>query len=307
MAFNISLKTGEPIAIIEGGNHNGEIIHINNNEDTNNFKNTNDMNILARDFFPQLKGRIGVRQLENLYEAINTGKRPLDTKVSSLYDSAKNMLECQKHKEVILEDGNMRPLFNINKERQVYYVTGMSGSGKSTYAGQLADAYHKLYPQNPIYLFSNKLSDQSLDKYKFINRLKLDNSFIDTPLTLDEISNSLIIFDDVENVPYKPLEKELDRIKDLILTQGRDRHVSFIYISHLANDYKRTRLILNEANCTTVFPQHCSQYSLKYLLEKYFGFSKNDVKKLYGLNSRWVSVYTAPLFVLHQKGGYLLH
>ena len=71
----------------------------------------------------------------------------------------------------------------------------------------------------------------------------------------------------------KEIDKELTRISDLILQQGRSYKCSFVYISHQANNYKATRNILNEAHHIVVFPSMSTRYSLNYLFGKYFGFN----------------------------------
>jgi hypothetical protein len=70
-----------------------------------------------------------------------------------------------------------------------------------------------------------------------------------------------VVFDDVEYNTVKEIDKELDRIRDLILQQGRSYRCSFVYISHQANNYKSTRTILNECNSITIFPAMTTRYS----------------------------------------------
>jgi len=181
----------------------------------------------------------------------------------------------------------------------------MSGSGKSYYAGQLVESYNKIYPSNKVFLFSNKEEDPALDKHKLI-RIKLDDSLVEDPIKLKELENSCVIFDDVEAIPSKKLAIELDRLRDLILQQGRSLKVNFIYIAHIANNHSKTRTILNEMHSITIFPAMTTKYSLKYLLERYFGFDKEQIRKINGLPSRWVTIYKAPFVALHEQGAYLV-
>jgi len=213
---------------------------------------------------------------------------------------------CWSMVQIILKDGEMKLTFDPNTERQVFYITGMSGSGKSTLTGELMENYHKLFPLHEVYLFSNKGDDPALDRHKFMTRVPMTRELYEDPLELSVLHHSLVIFDDVEAISDKALVKEIDRLKDLILQQGRSYHCSFIYISHLANDYRRTRTILNESHCITIFPQMCSAYSLKYLLEKYLGFGKADQDKIINLPSRWVTIWKAPICVVYSGGVYLL-
>ena len=48
-----------------------------------------------------------------------------------------------------------------------------------------------------------------------------------------------------------------------------------------------------------------TKYSLKYLLEKYFGFDKPMINKICKLPSRWVTVYKCPPLVLYSSGAFM--
>jgi len=332
MKYNLSLKNGSPVSIIYGGQYNAEILYLRDEDQKNicSHKNcshdkclkcikagclscgkknidVNEMEILIENFFKHMKGRLNFVKLDKLQQALINKIEPDDKDLKYLYNEALNLLSGSKGKEIILSDGEMKPIIDTTKERQVFYITGMSGSGKSTYVSKIAEAYYKLFPNNQIYLFSNKPEDKVLDQYKYIKRVKLDESLVDDPIQINELKNSLIIFDDIEAIPNKSLSNEMDRLRDMILQQGRSYKISFCYISHLANNYKQTRTILNECHSITIFPAMCTKYSLKYLMDKYFGFGKNDLTKLLSLPSRWVTISKAPVFVLYEKGGYLLN
>ena len=68
-----------------------------------------------------------------------------------------------------LEIGNSSKLQMIpdtNHERDVYYITGPSGSGKSYFVRMYCEQYKKKFKNNEIYLFSNLKEDVSLDSVK---------------------------------------------------------------------------------------------------------------------------------------------
>lgn len=168
----------------------------------------------------------------------------------------------------------------FNDERDVVYISGPSGSGKSTQAGIYAKYYHLMYPKNKIYLFSMKSSDKTLDKYTFITRIKLDEELYLDPIQLDELEDTLVLFDDVDAISDKKVNKEVQRLIEMVLLQGRDRHISVIFISHLACDYRRTRLIILESNIIILFPNTVSNHNLEYLLTKNMNLSKNNVNDI---------------------------
>jgi hypothetical protein len=55
----------------------------------------------------------------------------------------------------------------------------MAGSGKSTYLGNYAEEYSKMFPSNPIFIFSRLDEDPAFDSLPNHIRIKLDESFID--------------------------------------------------------------------------------------------------------------------------------
>ena len=265
------------------------------------------INSLIKNHVRNIKERISFKQIEQLEEALINQEEPENQHLKKLYDIANLQLGEDKQKEIIIKNGEIEPIINPNAERQVFYISGMSGSGKSTYVNKIINSYNKFFKKNKIYLFSNKEHDDSYTN-KNIIKMSLNEDLVDDPITLEEIKDSMVIFDDIEGVPSKKIMNELDRLRDVILQQGRSYKVYFCYVSHLANNYKQTRTILNECHSITIFPAMTTTYSLKYLLEKYFGFSKDDIKKLLSLNSRWVTIFKMPcIFVMHEDGAYLVN
>lgn len=312
MKWELNLDSGRAIAYVKGGMMDGEIIHVADVDAEDSVEGreiqTDEIDLLIQNFFTHIKQRFSAQKMDRLHKALLKRERPAEPDLAEFYDKALLLINGSKGKEIILKsDSKLRLTFDPNIERLVFYITGMSGSGKSTLTSDLMENYHKLFPKNEIYLFSNKSEDPALDKHKFMTRVPMNDLLYEEPIGLELIANSLVVFDDIEAIADKNLSKEIDRLRDLILQQGRSYRICFVYISHLANDYKRTRTILNEAHSITVFPQMCSGYSLKYLLDKYLGFGRADQDKLMKLPSRWVCIYKAPLTVIYESGCYLVH
>ena len=310
--FNLTfddIENSPNMAYVEGGEYDKEILFLNNDSDHKNKKkiNTDDINILIENLFRTMNGKISFKTLDQLRDAIINKKEPTNRELKQHYKQALKMLNKNKNKEIILNSGNFVPMFDETKERMVFMIAGMSGSGKSYYTAELCKTYHLQYPDNKIILFSNKPEDPVFDDLNYVERILIDDDLLNDQLTLNELNQSLVIFDDVEYSTNKLIDSELNRIRDLILQQGRSYNISFIYISHQANNYKQTRTILNECHSITIFPQMCTRYGLKYLLDKYFGFNKNEINKICSLPSRWVTIYKSPPFILYQNGAYLIN
>tara|TARA_R110001599_G_scaffold300265_1_gene505322 strand:- start:298 stop:1227 length:930 start_codon:yes stop_codon:yes gene_type:complete len=307
--FNLNFDEGRPKAFINGGNYDKEILYLNNNKDHEKKKKVNidEIAILIENLYRTMNGKISFKVLEQLRDAIMERRRPVNRELSRHYDHALKILDKNKNKEIVLQEGEMTPMFDTTLEREVFMVAGMSGSGKSTYTASLCRTYKRQFPDNKIILFSNKPSDPVFDRLEYIERIVIDEDLLEDKITLNEIENTLVVFDDVEYSCNKLIDTELDRIRDLILQQGRSYRCSFVYISHQANNYKQTRTILNECMSVTIFPAMTTRYSLNYLLSKYFGFDKQQINKICKLPSRWVTIYKSPPLVLYSSGAYLIN
>ena len=83
------------------------------------------------------------------------------------------------------------------REREILYITGCSGSGKSTYTRKFIEQVKKSKKDIPIYLFSALPDDESLDSIKPL-RVQLDDSLLEDPIDIKEFENSVLIFDDID-------------------------------------------------------------------------------------------------------------
>ena len=92
-----------------------------------------------------------------------------------------------------------------------------------------------------------------------------------------------------------------------MLNVGRHHGLYVVITSHLGSDYTKTRAILNEAHGICCFPNGSSAKQLTYVLETYAGLTKDDIRKVRRLPSRWVYIRkTYPAAVVHATGAYLL-
>ena len=196
---------------------------------------------------------------------------------------------------------------NKQQERQILYITGASGSGKSYYTQLYCSEYKKLFPKNEIYLLSSINEDSSIDKIKGLNRFVLDETFLKEDILTEDFKDSMVIFDDTDCISNKMLKNKINGILNALLETGRHYNTSVIYTSHLATAGIDTKRILNEAHSITIFPSSLGGRSLKYLLDNYLGFDKEQIKKVKKLESRWTTICkTYPMVVLSEKEAYLL-
>jgi hypothetical protein len=196
---------------------------------------------------------------------------------------------------------------NPNTERQILYITGRSGSGKSYYTLHYCREYQKIYPKRFIYLFSALEEDQTLDQLKGLKRIKLTDEFCNDDIEAEDFKESMVIFDDTDVISSKVIRNKVNGIMNQILQVGRHFEISCIITTHNACSGNSTKIILSEAHSITIFPNGLGSRSMKYLLENYLGLDKIQIKKIKNLKSRWVSICrTFPMCVLSEREAYVI-
>jgi ABC-type dipeptide/oligopeptide/nickel transport system ATPase component len=197
---------------------------------------------------------------------------------------------------------------NKSKERDVLYIFGQSGSGKSYYIQQYLKVYHKTFPKNDVYMFSSIDKDPAFDKMEYLKRIKIkEDAFMGADLTSKEFENSLCIFDDVDVITIKKVRVKVMNLLNNLLETGRHTKTSVIYTSHLSSNGLESRRILNEAHSITLFPANLNGKSSKYFLDNYLGLTKEQIKKVKDISSRAITVVKSyPQVILYEGGACLL-
>ena len=188
---------------------------------------------------------------------------------------------------------NILPSVDENT-RNIYYIAGASGSGKSYISKIIATNYKKLYPDRPIYCISKLTKDETLDQIPDLIRIDLDE-FTSNHIDINDFSDSMVIFDDYETItPKKKLDAVMNFMDDIAIMgrkhQDGQGNISMMVLNHHITNYKKTRLILNEASHYILYPQSTSSSQLGYLLKSRLGFDKNEIRELKKLG-RWVCIH----------------
>ncbi len=199
-------------------------------------------------------------------------------------------------KEIPLNDerGLFRPY--PNKTTRIYYLSGASGSGKSTGAAEYIKLYQSKHPKTKVLVFSRLDKDPSIDHIKNMTRVIMDESYLESPPEIEEFvdcgKHVLVLFDDCDTITDKLLLKAINAAKIQIMELGRHFDLQLVITSHLANgnDRHSTRTVMNEMGLWTFFPQSGSWYQNAYTLKNYFGFSTQQINRLKGINTRMASI-----------------
>lgn len=222
--------------------------------------------------------------------------------------------------------------------RDVVYLYGSSGAGKSHWLREYATAYHNLFPRRKIFLISALDKDATLDKIKS-TFTRVSCKSLQTAAALKSVPrkyhDALVIVDDIEGLNPKapktpssrghavagvggaigssppgfiPSERDgVLRLLDAIATKGRHTNTSLLWAGHLPSDFNRSRIILSEAGRYVIYPHGCALAHLQRLLGNYGGVDATEVQRLRSSRDRSVVVGVRyPRYILSDSGVQLL-
>jgi hypothetical protein len=309
--MSLNFYKGIPLAKVIGGKHNGEILYIDDTAEIipDEKQVEFDDEILNELIFSKMKGknRENIARYKSVMDHLKKDVLPSDYHTQELYKKSKQLKDDKKGKEVYFSDASLQMIPNPLLERQTLYISGVSGSGKSTFIKNYVAMYKKLYPKRQIILFSQKESDPALDDIKNLIRIKIDNELVEDPINCYEtFKDAMVIFDDVDAVGDKKIKNAIDKLKEDCLQNGRDHNIETLITSHNVSNGLSTRTILRESMYAVLFKSG-PQMQTKYYLMRYLGFSKQQSDRALSLPSRWFAIRQhAPMVVIYEKGAYII-
>ena len=288
------VKGAVPIAIVKGGDEDGQVLYLHTSEhkgkkphrEIHAGKYATELRSLKPNERVQLLNRLEEARRKGLTSDMLVGETALG---KQLYDRI--LADDSKDTSVELPDGCMYQVLPSPdpEKREVFYAAGASGSGKSHFAKGVAECYKKLHPDREVYLISKLVDDNTLDSMKPPPKRINIQTLIDDYPDLDEFADCCIIFDDYDTFTG-PAEKVVHKLIDDLATMGRHTNTTMICLSHYLTNYKKTRLLLNEATHIVVYPMATSFHALGYLLKTHIGMTKEDVRDLKKMG-RWVCIH----------------
>lgn len=178
-------------------------------------------------------------------------------------------------------------------------ITGQSGSGKTTMAKNMIDLYlSMLTPQQKrkidIFLCSPTSGVNPSDAFydyiesETIRRLPISDEFFGgDPITLNELKNTIMIFDDIEGVENKKHKAKIYDLIKSILVNGRCNSIRCIMVSHnIRTGDAIYRHILYETQACIFCGHQNSKHMTTYLSEYATINDKNVVKEAIELKNK---------------------
>ena len=319
-------KDAKAVAVVRGGDADGDVLYL---HDGNKMPMTSEegKRATAAPVHPTSRHELSFTKYAPLLSGTPREKNVILTRLSEAYhrniepaDLVGESSETKRAYEQILrderdskrielpDDSTFQPIPDPDpKKRDIWYVAGISGSGKSYFARGICEAYKKLFPSREIYLISKLTEDETLDTMKIgkPKRINMDSLVEDYP-KLEEFENCLIVFDDYDTLSA-PYDKVVQKLIDDLAIMGRHTCTSMLVLSHYLTNYKKTRLILGEAHSIVLYPMATSFKAMRYVCEHHCGLTKEEVHGLKKLG-RWVMIHkTYPSYLISAHNAYVLH
>ena len=293
LSFDKTIKA-KTIAVVKGGDYNNKVLYL-HEDDHKGTKPTTEISATKYNTeLRSIKPNERVQLINRLSEARRKGIAPdmligETSLAKSLYERI--LADDLKQTQVELPDSSSFQILPSPdpERREVFYIAGASGSGKSHIAKGIAECYKQIFPDREVYLISKLEEDNTLDSMKPPpKRIKIQSLIDDYP-DINEFENCCVIFDDYDTF-VGPAEKVVHKLIDDLATMGRHTHTTMLCLSHYLTNYKKTRLLLNECTHLIVYPMATSFHALGYLLKTHIGMTKEDVRDLKKLG-RWVCLH----------------
>ena len=138
-------------------------------------------------------------------------------------------------------------------------------------------------------------------------RIPLNQKLVDDPISLDELTESLVVFDDIDQIGDKHIQDAVWNLRNTILEVGRSKKISIIVVAHQITNYKQSRIPLNESEYIIFFSRSGGKHQIKYFLKTYAGMDKTQINKVFDVQSRaTVLKKSYPQCIIHQNGAYII-
>ncbi len=298
-------KGGKPIAMVDGGDHHNKIIYI--HEDDSVSDSDEDIGVCCHkcgeDCLTKKKCCKNCNYLNG-----GCGNCDDDFSYDKIFKKEINKFKKGQMEFIKLKDGGkIIPLPRIEDEQVSHLnISGPTGSGKSSFAALFIKQFLKVYPKTKVYIISGIEKDKVLDDIKpKPKRIKLDERMYKDPLELKLFKDSIIVFDDVDNIRDDKIKKAIQDFRNDLLANGRHENITVLALNHNPTNNKETKSSLAESNSIVLFPHGGDDYRLKRVLKEYLSIPQRKIDDILKLKSRWVFINKSyPRYLIHETGCY---
>jgi hypothetical protein len=298
----ISLKKGNPVAVIYTGKDEGKKIFITNDSGDTELKQ-DPLELFGNHELAPSKKLMSAAQRRAIRTALLDDRRDYPSELEDHMESLRELYDRKNRYEYRTDSETL--CVYPSKESERVFVAGKSGSGKSTFTAQYIREYTEMYPKRSVFLISTH-EDEKAYRILPINQIALDETFLEKPPTLNDLAQSLVVFDDTDNLQDKGLQQAVQALNSDLLANGRKYEIHVITLAHQLMDYSRSRTLLNEAN-RVVFFTGGSAYHIQRYLKVYAGLQPRQIRRILDSKSRWTCLgLTIPNYVVTEHEVYVL-
>lgn len=313
LSFEPASSESTAIAVVSGGEYDGAKVYLNDSSKTGGKEPKRSLDF--GDSLKSLRSRDRHEVMRIMNEANHKGTPAEHLQVPEdlrrVYERLTQTHKSEASTVIELPPDSQFHLVPSSKPtvREVWYIAGPSGSGKSYIAKGLVERYRKQFPDREVFLVSKLKEDETLDNTKGgpLIRLDLEKLVAAPPENLDDMTDCMIVFDDYDTFT-NPYAKVVNKLIDDIATMGRHSNTTMLCLSHYLSNYAKTRLLLCEATHFVLYPAATGNHALSYLLQTYLGFDKQETADLRRIRSRWICIHkNFPQWVVSEHMAKLLH
>lgn len=191
------------------------------------------------------------------------------------------------------------------KQTDGIFLSGQKGAGKTTVVAEYGTEYKMRYPDNKVFLISEKAADTAFDTL-LPERLHLDDvASFDIDNNYEKLRNSLVIFDDIEAISDKRVKTAVYALKNKLYRVGRAAGITVVSAVHKLHGGYDTKADFTDSSHLVVFPMWDSGDARRYLKEQHV--DPKVVDEIFKLSSRWICHYKRnPNMIIHQHGAFIL-
>jgi hypothetical protein len=216
--------------------------------------------------------------------------------------------DCDGPQSIYVEDDNItfKPVPRVKEdERECVLIVGKSGSGKSTFTRNYAEQYSKMFPDSNIYLFSKVNEDKALDDLDNLIRIKMDRWTLEQHGALEAYSNSLVIFDDIDQMYNEYHKEQIKKFRNSILEEGRKLYIYCVVTTHQF-PAKKEKILNIECRAIVLFPKYNKAEINEYLKNQLL-LKKRKRDRILDTASRWIMfINETPEYCITEKEIYLI-
>jgi len=162
---------------------------------------------------------------------------------------------------------------SIPGRRDVYYLVGASGSGKSTMARELAAEFVRANPDSPVWIICP--DDSRVDPaYAGLAHAWISPDVLcEGTVTMEDLKDGkdrfFVILDDTEAAMGKKHTRALEEFSQMLLERGRKAGAHVVYIAHRGAAGRASKVILAEMTAVWLPIEAAASSNTSYMLEKH--------------------------------------